>query len=80
MRREPAGIDATDFKGKGEPWENGRTESWNVPRLALPVQPGGAAAADQANNTAIRIRITTFYDAPGAAKVDRARRSPTFCE
>ena len=46
MRRDPAGIAATDFKGSAEPRENGRTESWNVPRVALPAQPGGAAATN----------------------------------
>src|SRR5579859_2550258 len=44
MRRAPAGIAATDFKGRGEPWEKGRTKILKVPRDALPTQPSGGAA------------------------------------
>ena len=65
MRRAPAGIAAIDFSGSGEPREKGLTESWNVPRVALPVQPGGATAAAGAvaNNAAIRVR-TTYSQTP----------------
>jgi hypothetical protein len=42
-RRDPAGTVATDFKGNGAPCVNGRIESWKVPRVAVPAQPGGGA-------------------------------------
>jgi hypothetical protein len=60
MRRDPAGIAAIDFNGSGTPGENGPTESWKTPKVALPVQPGGTAAAagKVASNTPTRIRIT----------------------
>ena len=61
MRRDPARIAAIDFSGRAEPpREKGPTESWNVPSVALPAQPGGTAVAagTVASNTAIRIRIT----------------------
>lgn len=72
MRRDPAGIAATDFNGSGGPAENGRTEIWNVPRVALSVQPSGTAAAAEpvASNTVIRIRITIL-------KTRRARQKST---
>lgn len=58
MRRAPAGIAATDFNGKGNPCENGRTESWKVPRVALPTQPGAAGGSSaKAIPTAIAITI-----------------------
>jgi hypothetical protein len=60
MRRDPARIDAIDFNGSGEPRENGPTESWKIPKVALPVQPGGKVAptGTAVSNTAMRIRIT----------------------
>ena len=66
MRRAPARIAVTDFSGSGAPWENGRTESWKVPKVALPAQPTGLAAvagapvADSGNarSNAVTIRFT----------------------
>jgi hypothetical protein len=68
MRRDPAGTLATDFRGRGAPCANGRTESWNVPRVALPAQPSGTAGAAfgvvdnseaQAIDTAIASEVTS---------------------
>lgn len=60
ISREPAGIADTDFNGSGGPGENGRTETRNVPRIALPVQLSGTVAATSgaASRSVNTIRIT----------------------
>lgn len=76
MRRDPAGTAATDFNGSGEPEENGRTKISNVPRVGLPVQPGGmvAAASAAASKLDPRIRTTILR----RVDVNKSRRGTTL--